>query len=104
MILAWCPVGDLFFLSRASCQRRETLVEAWLLYFSGLLGLNNLNPAGGNGAWIGQPGVPQFSDLYGWLNLAAALCLVPVALGLVRFLSSQQNRRRVGGGIRTPVR
>ncbi|MDA8485438.1 TonB-dependent receptor plug domain-containing protein [Pseudomonas resinovorans] len=35
-----------------------------------LLGLNNLNPAGGNGAWIGQPGVPQFSDLYGWLNLA----------------------------------
>ena len=49
-------------------------------------------------------GLIVYTASYGWLNLAAGLCLVPVALGLVRFLSSQQNRRRVGGGIRTPVR
>lgn len=35
-----------------------------------LLGLSGSNPAGGNGAWIGQPGVPQYSRYYGWLNLA----------------------------------
>lgn len=35
-----------------------------------LLGLTNLNPAGGNGAWIGTPGVPQLSS-FGYLNLPA---------------------------------
>jgi outer membrane receptor for monomeric catechols len=36
-----------------------------------LLGLTGRNPAGGNGAWIGTPGVPQYSNTYGWLNLPA---------------------------------
>ncbi|MDH0650063.1 TonB-dependent receptor plug domain-containing protein [Pseudomonas sp. GD03858] len=36
-----------------------------------LLGLAGRNPAGGNGAWIGQPGAAQFSSVYGWLNLPA---------------------------------
>lgn len=36
-----------------------------------LLGLNNLNPAGGNAAWIGTPGVAQLSSFFGWLNLPA---------------------------------
>lgn len=44
-----------------------------------LLGLTGANPAGGNGAWIGQPGVPQFSSYYGWLNLAA---MYPAGHGL----------------------
>lgn len=34
-----------------------------------LLGLTGSNPAGGNAGWIGQPGVSQFSNFYGWLNL-----------------------------------
>ena len=32
-----------------------------------LLGLDSRNPAGGNAAWIGQPGVAQFSNYYGCL-------------------------------------
>ncbi|WP_377707771.1 TonB-dependent receptor plug domain-containing protein [Pseudomonas protegens] len=44
-----------------------------------LLGLTGTNPAGGNGAWIGQPGVPQYSNYYGWLNLAA---MYPAGHGL----------------------
>ncbi|NBF11660.1 TonB-dependent receptor plug domain-containing protein [Pseudomonas sp. Fl4BN1] len=44
-----------------------------------LLGLTGSNPAGGNGAWIGQPGVPQYSNYYGWLNLAA---MYPAGHGL----------------------
>lgn len=44
-----------------------------------LLGLSASNPAGGNGAWIGQPGVPQYSRYYGWLNLAA---MYPAGHGL----------------------
>ncbi|MFJ9990159.1 TonB-dependent receptor plug domain-containing protein [Pseudomonas putida] len=44
-----------------------------------LLGLAGRNPAGGNAAWIGQPGVAQFSDLYGWLNLPA---MYPAGHGL----------------------
>jgi hypothetical protein len=44
---------------------------------------------------------------YGWLNAAAALCLVPLALGLVRFWAGPRGRggpRRVADGVRTPVR
>ncbi|MBA1201027.1 TonB-dependent receptor plug domain-containing protein [Pseudomonas capeferrum] len=44
-----------------------------------LLGLAGRNPAGGNGAWIGQPGVAQFSSDYGWLNLPA---MYPAGHGL----------------------
>lgn len=44
-----------------------------------LLGLAGRNPAGGNGAWIGQPGVPQLSSYYGWLNLPA---MYPAGHGL----------------------
>ncbi|WP_444756486.1 TonB-dependent receptor plug domain-containing protein [Pseudomonas sp. A014] len=44
-----------------------------------LLGLAGRNPAGGNAAWIGQPGVAQFSNLYGWLNLPA---MYPAGHGL----------------------
>ncbi|MDF0732711.1 TonB-dependent receptor plug domain-containing protein [Pseudomonas entomophila] len=44
-----------------------------------LLGLANRNPAGGNGAWIGQPGVAQFSNYYGWLALPA---MYPAGHGL----------------------
>ncbi|WP_153773817.1 TonB-dependent receptor plug domain-containing protein [Pseudomonas sp. MNR3A] len=44
-----------------------------------LLGLAGRNPAGGNAAWIGQPGVAQFSNLYGWLNLSA---MYPAGHGL----------------------
>lgn len=44
-----------------------------------LLGLNNRNPAGGNAAWIGEPGVPQFSEYFGWLNLPA---MYPAGNGL----------------------
>lgn len=44
-----------------------------------LLGLNGRNPAGGNAAWIGQPGVPQLSSYYGWLNLPA---MYPAGHGL----------------------
>ncbi|WP_256098565.1 TonB-dependent receptor [Pseudomonas putida] len=44
-----------------------------------LLGLSGRNPAGGNAAWIGQPGVPQFSSYYGWLNLPA---MYPAGHGL----------------------
>ncbi|BBV96580.1 TonB-dependent receptor plug domain-containing protein [Pseudomonas monteilii] len=44
-----------------------------------LLGLTGRNPAGGNAAWIGQPGVPQFSSYYGWLNLPA---MYPAGHGL----------------------
>lgn len=44
-----------------------------------LLGLTNSNPAGGNAAWIGQAGVPQFSSSYGWLNLGA---MYPTGHGL----------------------
>lgn len=43
-----------------------------------LFGLNNLNPAGGNGAWIGTPGVPQYSSYFGWLNLPA---MYPITQG-----------------------
>ena len=44
-----------------------------------LLGLTGRNPAGGNAAWIGQAGVPQFSSYYGWLNLPA---MYPAGHGL----------------------
>jgi len=44
-----------------------------------LLGLTSLNPAGGNGAWIGQPGVAQESIYFGWLNLPA---MYPAGNGL----------------------
>ncbi len=44
-----------------------------------LLGLTGSNPAGGEGAWIGQPGVAQFSDYYGYLNLPA---MYPAGHGL----------------------
>ncbi|WP_341798278.1 MULTISPECIES: TonB-dependent receptor plug domain-containing protein [unclassified Pseudomonas] len=44
-----------------------------------LLGLSGRNPAGGNAAWIGQPGVPQLSSYYGWLNLPA---MYPAGHGL----------------------
>ncbi|MDM3885831.1 TonB-dependent receptor plug domain-containing protein [Pseudomonas sp. BCRC 81390] len=44
-----------------------------------LLGLSGRNPAGGNAAWIGQAGVPQFSSYYGWLNLPA---MYPAGHGL----------------------
>ena len=44
-----------------------------------LLGLGGRNPAGGNAAWIGQPGVPQLSSYYGWLNLPA---MYPAGHGL----------------------
>ncbi|MCE0778017.1 TonB-dependent receptor [Pseudomonas sp. NMI542_15] len=44
-----------------------------------LLGLSGRNPAGGNAAWIGQPGVPQLSSYYGWLNLSA---MYPAGHGL----------------------
>lgn len=44
-----------------------------------LLGLAGRNLAGGNAAWIGQPGVAQFSNLYGWLNLPA---MYPAGHGL----------------------
>jgi len=41
-------------------------------------------------------GVIVYAASYGWLNVAAALCLVPLAAALVR--------RRVAGAVRTPVR
>lgn len=41
-------------------------------------------------------GVIVFVASYAWLNVAAALCLVPLAVALVR--------RRVAGAVRTPVR
>ncbi|WP_419736005.1 TonB-dependent receptor plug domain-containing protein [Pseudomonas sp. COR18] len=44
-----------------------------------LLGLTGANPAGGNAAWIGQAGVPQYSSYYGWLNLPA---MYPIGGGL----------------------
>ncbi|WP_334184778.1 TonB-dependent receptor [Novosphingobium sp.] len=34
-----------------------------------LLGLTGSNPNGGNAAWIGTAGVPQYSSSLGWLNL-----------------------------------
>lgn len=60
-------------------------------------------------------GVIVYTASYGWLNAAAALCLVPVAVGLARYLARERSargggrgggsgRRRVGGSIRTPVR
>jgi len=44
-----------------------------------LLGLSGHNPAGGNAAWIGQPGVAQLSSYYGWLTLPA---MYPAGHGL----------------------
>ena len=44
-------------------------------------------------------GVIVFAASYAWLNVAAALCLVPLAVGLGR-----SRGRRVAGGVRTPVR
>jgi MFS family permease len=41
-------------------------------------------------------GLIVFAASYAWLNVAAALCLVPLAVALVR--------RRVAGAVRTPVR
>lgn len=41
-------------------------------------------------------GVIVYAASYGWLNVAAALCLVPLAAALAR--------RRVAGAVRTPVR
>ena len=41
-------------------------------------------------------GLIVFVASYAWLNVAAALCLVPLAVALVR--------RRVAGAVRTPVR
>ena len=41
-------------------------------------------------------GVIVYTASYGWLNAAAALCLVPLAAALVR--------RRVADAVRTPVR
>ena len=41
-------------------------------------------------------GVIVYAASYAWLNVAAALCLVPLAAALVR--------RRVADGVRTPVR
>jgi predicted MFS family arabinose efflux permease len=52
-------------------------------------------------------GVIVYAASYAWLNAAAALCLVPLAVGLARYLSQQGRRgqrRRVADGIRTPVR
>jgi MFS family permease len=52
-------------------------------------------------------GVIVYAASYAWLNAAAALCLVPLAVGLARYLSQQGGRgqrRRVADGIRTPVR
>jgi MFS family permease len=52
-------------------------------------------------------GVIVYTASYGWLNAAAALCLVPLVVGLARYLAQQRgggSGRRVGGGIRTPVR
>jgi MFS family permease len=52
-------------------------------------------------------GVIVYTASYGWLNAAAALCLVPLAVGLARYLARQRRGgqgRRVGDGIRTPVR
>ena len=52
-------------------------------------------------------GVIVYTASYGWLNAAAALCLVPLVVGLGRFMSRQRgggSGRRVGDGIRTPVR
>jgi MFS family permease len=44
-------------------------------------------------------GVIVFAGSYAWLNVAAALCLVPLVVGLAR-----SRARRVAGGVRTPVR
>ena len=44
-------------------------------------------------------GVIVFAASYAWLNVAAALCLVPLVVGLAR-----SRGRRVAGGVRTPVR
>ncbi|MCZ3385749.1 MAG: MFS transporter [Actinomycetia bacterium] len=41
-------------------------------------------------------GVIVYTASYAWLNVAAALCLVPLAVALIR--------RRVAAGVRTPVR
>jgi hypothetical protein len=41
-------------------------------------------------------GLIVFAASYAWLNVAAALCLVPLAVALIR--------RRVAGAVRTPVR
>jgi hypothetical protein len=34
-----------------------------------LLGITTRNPNGGNAAWIGTAGTPQFSNYFGWLSL-----------------------------------
>ena len=52
-------------------------------------------------------GVIVYTASYAWLNAAAALCLVPLVVGLTRYLAQQRGGgpgRRVGDGIRTPVR
>ncbi|HVQ19287.1 MAG TPA: MFS transporter [Actinomycetes bacterium] len=49
-------------------------------------------------------GVIVYVASYGWLNVAAAACLVPLAIGLARGWGGRENRRRVADGIRTPVR
>jgi hypothetical protein len=49
-------------------------------YVFGLFNQNpNANPAGGTGAWRGQPGVPQLSPYFGYFNLTPAY---PVGDGL----------------------
>ena len=47
-------------------------------------------------------GVIVFAASYAWLNVAAALCLVPLAVALARSVAGPG--RRVAGSIRTPVR
>jgi MFS family permease len=52
-------------------------------------------------------GVIVFAASYAWLNVAAAACLVPLVLVLVRYqrgLGHGEKGRRVAGGVRTPVR
>jgi MFS family permease len=49
-------------------------------------------------------GVIVYVASYGWLNVAAAACLVPLAIGLARGWGGRENRRRVADSIRTPVR
>jgi MFS family permease len=65
--------------------------------------LMNVAAAAGGAA----AGVIVYTASYGWLNAAAALCLVPLVVGLARYLAGPGGAgsgRRVAGGIRTPVR